>query len=185
MKTITSQQYTVALEQDHKFEKFKQELSDLEPWIRQFIRMLCNFCDFEDDLVQDVFAIAMSRYEKFDRKRSSLKTWLTNIARYVWLEKKRQIMMKKNQNLPLNDTDWPAVYTDPGNDIYEKERNNIIYNNLFRLPKEYQEPIFLTKILGKSGQEAADILGIGYQQLRNRIHEGIDMIREIMRNKLL
>ncbi len=79
-------------------------------------------------------------------------------------------------HLPLEDVD----------EIADKDRNDdtgtpAIDEALASLPPKYREPIILCKINGMKYAEIAELLGESQECIKKRIHRGINMLRDAIK----
>ena len=118
-----------------------------------------------DDLVQDVFLVAMRRLDSL-REAAAFPGWLAAIARHRAADYYRR---HAPDHLPLA-ADVPATASDNG-------EARAILDVIRSLPPAYREPLVLRLVEGMSGQEIADRTGLTPASVRVNLHRGMKLSR--------
>jgi RNA polymerase sigma-70 factor (ECF subfamily) len=116
-----------------------------------------------DDLVQDVFLVAMRRLDSL-REAAAFPGWLAAIARHRAADYYRH---HAPHHLPLA-ADVPATSSDDG-------EARAILDVIRSLPPAYREPLVLRLVEG--GQEIADRTGLTPASVRVNLHRGMKLLR--------
>jgi len=123
-----------------------------------------------DDLCQDV-AIAALRALPGLNKPESFPTWLNTIARNLGRDAlKRQ---RESKTAPLVDA--LAVAAPPAGDATEASE---ILDQIRTLPECHREPMMLRLLLGMSGPEIAEEIGMTEGSVRVNLCRGMKLLRE-------
>jgi RNA polymerase sigma-70 factor, ECF subfamily len=120
-----------------------------------------------DDLVQDVFVVAMRRRASFEG-RSTVRTWLYGIAIKIVTSHRRRALVRDLFGL------WPAEeLRDPTTplDVFEhRESSRIVYAILDKIGAKKRTVLILHEIEGLPTEEIAEILGIPKNTVFTRLH---------------
>lgn len=117
-----------------------------------------------EDLVQEAFAVAAGGESRF-LGRSSFKTWLYGIGRNLALRHLRNLRMRSGVFRMFDDQD--LVKDQPESLALIAERNQVLYQAIESLPRNYRETLYLLEIEGMNVEEAASIMGKTKKQLYN------------------
>jgi RNA polymerase sigma-70 factor, ECF subfamily len=118
-----------------------------------------------DDLVQDVFLVAMRRIESL-REAAAFPGWLAAIARHRAADHYRR---RPPDPVPLPDD--VAVHAPDDTEA------RAILDVIRALPDAYREPLVLRLVEGMSGQEIADRTGLTPASVRVNLHRGMKLLR--------
>lgn len=120
-----------------------------------------------DDLVQDVFLVALRKIETL-RDANAFGPWLAMITRNRAMDFHR----RSRDTSELTD-DLPAANVAAP----EAEATEVL--NLIRLlPEAYREPLILRFVEGMTGPEIAERTGLAPASVRVNIHRGMKLLRE-------
>jgi RNA polymerase sigma-70 factor (ECF subfamily) len=118
-----------------------------------------------DDLVQDVFLVALRRLDSL-REPSSFGPWLAMIARNRAMDHYRA----SKPTVELN----PEL---PGERHPEGEAMTVL-GAIRELPEAYREPLILRLVEGMTGPEIAERTGLTPGSVRVNLHRGMKLLRE-------
>jgi RNA polymerase sigma-70 factor (ECF subfamily) len=152
---------------------FDQLYRRLSPQVYAYLMRLTRDRPRAEDLLQVTFT-------KLHRARSSYITgapllpWVLAIARRSFLDERRSAK-SRSEDLSVDGTlPEPKRVSDNGHE----DLSEAIDRALDRLPETYREAIQLTKIVGLSLVEAADVLDSTPTAVKLRVHRGYTMLRE-------
>ena len=117
-----------------------------------------------DDLVQEVFIIALRKQESFVG-RSSAKTWLTGIL--VNLVRNRRRLVKRPTDHAVEALVEPSA--DPEQELARKQARDRVLEVLAALPDEQREVWALTELEAMTAAEIADALDISANTVSSRL----------------
>lgn len=120
-----------------------------------------------DDLVQDVFLLALRRLDTL-REAAAFGGWLAMIARNRATDYHRR--SQENVELPENLT---------GRDSQEPEALAVLAV-IRRLPEAYRETLVLRLVEGMTGPEIAARTGLTPASVRVNLHRGMKLLREML-----
>jgi RNA polymerase sigma-70 factor (ECF subfamily) len=125
-----------------------------------------------DDLVQDVFMMALRRLSTL-RKTGSFGAWLAAIARNRANDYRRR--SAPEDQLTDDTSDKESGYTSPDGD---HERTAVTILDAIRgLPAAYRETLILRLVEGMTGPEIAARTGLTHGSVRVNLHRGMQQLR--------
>jgi RNA polymerase sigma-70 factor (ECF subfamily) len=154
-------------------EAFPELHRRLAPKLNGYIVRLCRDPALAEDVVQATFA-------KLHRARSSylpgakVLPWAMVIARRTLLDERRGLAMQREL---LTDD---GVLPERRADTPHPDQVADIHRALARLPDNYRSAIWLTKLVGFSGEEAARLLSTTQSAIKLRVHRGYAMLRAML-----
>jgi RNA polymerase sigma-70 factor (ECF subfamily) len=157
---------------DHLYETY-------EPMVERWVRRLAGPGADVEDLVHDVFVVALRRRSEF-RGEAKVSTWLFRIAELV--VRKRRFRRRLRQVLDvLHRSHEKAVVMPsptPLEVLEERQRCARLYAALDRLPDKYRTTIILCDIEGSSAEEVGQLLGLSANAVWVRVHRARAMLLE-------
>ena len=143
-----------------------------------------------EDLAQEVFVEVFNSISKF-KGDSKLSTWIYRITTNKCLEFIRKKNTKKRfgfmQSLMGNDTpiDRSSYFTEfnhPGIQLENKEKNEILFAAINRLPEAQRVVYTLNKIDNLSYQEVAEITKKSISSIESLLFRAKKNLRELLHN---
>ena len=120
-----------------------------------------------EDLVSDIFIKAMTNYERFDPSRSSVRTWLTNIARNTLIDDYRKNSIRKSVSLDDEDNYTEPSYEDEYKVLKEDDEREV-YRILSLLSESERELAGMIYFQNMKNNEIGEILGINAKAVSER-----------------
>ena len=142
-----------------------------EPSVERWVRRLAGPGAEVEDLVHDVFLVALRRRHEF-RGEAKLSTWLFRITERIVRKRRFRHRLHGLLNLVFRDSAAalaPASPT-PLEELERRQRCAQLYAALDRLPDKYRTPIILFDIDGRPAAEVATLLGIKTNTVWVRVH---------------
>ena len=140
--------------------------------IYRFGLKMCRDPEVAKDVVQDTL-IAMARGVRDFRGGSSLSTWLYTIARSYCIKTHRRSKFAPSEVHSL-DAPEAAVLVDPapGSDeaLASKRVEEALEQAIRALAPKYREVLILRDVEGLTAPEVAEVLGIGVDAVKSRLH---------------
>ena len=162
-------------------EKFKDRVYNLS------FNYLHNTGDAED-LTQEVFIEVYRSVKKFN-ERAELGTWIYRITINKALEMLRRNKTQKRwgflHSLFGNEDKYGDYYREdvhPGVSLENKERSQILYKHLDRLPDKQRTVFTLHKMEGKSYSEIAEIMQTTISSVESLMHRAKVNLRKWLGN---
>jgi RNA polymerase sigma-70 factor, ECF subfamily len=118
-----------------------------------------------DDLVQDVFLVAMRRLDSL-REAAAFPGWLAAIARHRAADHYRR-----------HTRDLVPLPEDVAAHAPDDAEARAILDAIRSLPEAYREPLVLRLVEGMSGQEISDRTGLTPASVRVNLHRGMKLLR--------
>ncbi len=157
-----------------------------DPFVDRFQRRLFQYsylvCGVREDAEEVAQDTLMKAFQSLDtlRDAAKVKPWLFRIAKNVCLMKRRRSMFAPEQELSLDDytaarDTGPArqIASDdapPDSELFRRQRNEAIAQAIRNLPQSYRAVVLLRDVEGLSSEEAAEILDISVDNLKQRLH---------------
>ncbi|SRR5579883_2787746 len=151
-------------------------------------RILGNESDAED-VTQEVFLQVVRKLDSF-RGEGRLVAWLRRVtvnAALLHRRKHKRLRQREVVDVPLNfipvagrGRRAPKANACPAQQVLDNEMHELIQGAIARLPEIYQVVYVLADIEGLSNAEIAEILAIGVQAVKSRLHRARLMMREAL-----
>lgn len=145
---------------------FKKQIESLIPDVKRFALSLTRNRDNSDDLVQQSFAISLSKADQF-KDNSNLKSWIFRIVYTTWIDINRKNKTIINYKNMIQED---HLVNDNNTNNMTSLNTFIDYKKLLSLLAEKQKASFhLVCIEGYSYSEAGEILGIPVGTVASRV----------------
>jgi RNA polymerase sigma-70 factor (ECF subfamily) len=157
--------------QERLLENLDQMYEAYEPSVERWVRRLAGPGAEVEDLVHDVFLVAVRRRHEF-RGEAKLSTWLFRITERVVRKRRFRSRVHGLLNLVFRDSATalaPASPT-PLEELERRQQCALLYAALDRLPEKYRTPVIMFDIDGRSAAEVATLLGIRPNAVWVRVH---------------
>jgi len=134
-----------------------------------------------EDTMQDTYLAALRNLDRFEG-RAPFGTWLLRIATNAALARMRQRMrVVQLDDLPDLDEVEPALDGDgartPEQQVSNAEIMAIVEAAIDRLPHDYRQVFMLRTIEGLDTSQTAEVLGLGQDAVRQRLHRARAMLQ--------
>ena len=126
--------------------------------------------DGVDDLVQDVFLVAMNRLHTL-RDDHAFAPWLVAIARRRAADWRR----RRRDSVGLEEAGTVASTAD---ETSERVAANEAVEAIAALPEAYRETLMLRFVAGLTGPEIAERTGLTHGSVRVNLHRGVALLRD-------
>jgi len=157
---------------DHLYETY-------EPMVERWVRRLAGPSSEVEDLVHDVFVVALRRRGEF-RGEAKVSTWLFRIAELV--VRKRRFRRKLRQCLDVLHRSHEIALVPPSPTplevVEQRQQAARLYAALDRLPEKYRTAVILCDIESVGAEEAGQLLGLTANAVWVRVHRGRAMLLE-------
>jgi RNA polymerase sigma-70 factor (ECF subfamily) len=143
-----------------------------------------------EDTMQDTYLAVLRNLDQFEG-RAPFGTWLLKIGTNAALARMRQRMrVMQLDDLPdvddlgaLGDPDADAART-PEQHVSHSEMVSIVEEAVDRLPFDYRQVFMLRMIEGLDTTEAAEVLGLGEDAVRQRLHRAREMLQAAIEDEV-
>lgn len=144
-----------------------------------------------DDLVQEIFTKAFISISKF-KSEFSFSTWLYKIATnhcIDFVRRKKLSTYSLDEEYELEEDtiqrdvpDWSKL---PDNELFQKQRNEIIHEAINSLPEHYRKVIIMRHFEDKSYEEIAKELKLPIGTVKVHIFRARELLYKKLKDKLL
>ncbi len=149
------------------------------PAVYRFGARMCRDPEDAKDIVQDTLLAAARGLGDF-RGGSSVSTWLFTIARSFCIKKRRRRVGAPSEVLPL-DSETTRQVAAPGAtpdvEVADQELGAALNAAIAELDPMYREVLVLRDVEGLTAPEVANVLGIGVDAVKSRLHRARVSVR--------
>jgi RNA polymerase sigma-70 factor (ECF subfamily) len=141
-----------------------------------------------EDILQAAYLNAFSHLDQFE-SRARLSTWLTRIVIHEAYARRRQQQRQESLASRVAD-EGPAapvgsrVFGGPEHQAYASELNRVIEGAVDELPETYRLVFMLRDVEGMSTAEAGEVLGLGDEAVKTRLHRARAMLRRAVATRI-
>ena len=156
----------------------EEVLSRVAPAVRRFGVRMCRNPDDADDVLQDTLLSIATHLPEFEG-RSSLSSWVFTLARTACARRRRGL---KNRPPVADDRadERRDETASPEERAADRELGDALVRALDSLSDELREVVLLRDVEGLTAPEAAEVLGIGVDALKSRLHRARAALREAL-----
>lgn len=162
---------------DHLYETY-------EPMVERWVRRLAGPSADVEDLVHDVFVVALRRCSEF-RGEAKVSTWLFRITQLV--VRKRRFRRRLRQFLDVLHRSHEEALAPPSPTplevLEDRQRCARLYAALDRLPEKYRTAIIMCDIEGSGAEEVGQLIGLTANAVWVRVHRARAMLLEQLGNR--
>ena len=142
-----------------------------------------------EDVMQQAYINAFLHLNQFE-KRAQFSTWLTRIALYEALARRRK--RRPEESLSMHQEEWfdapgdpfESEQASPERQAYSRELGRMIEDAVDALPETYRAVFMLREVEGLTTSETAEGLGVGEEAVKTRLHRARAMVRRTLTNRL-
>ncbi len=146
-----------------------------------------NNYSISQDLTQDIFLKVYENLAAFRPESGSLQNWIMRVGRNLIIDYYRSHKKEKNvagsEELETLDFQTDAKAPDPFENLYLKEKADLLQAGLEKLSPELREAVVLRDIQGFAYQEIANLQEIPEGTVKSRINRGRIELAKILREK--
>lgn len=125
-----------------------------------------------EDLTQEIFLKLFSSLKKY-RQEMNFNAWLLTLARNHLIDKYRRGKKEKSLRQELDEKTVSELgVLSPENSLDQKEIKLIVWNAIDQLSPEVRLSLILFDLMGKTYEEAAEVLGVPVGTIKSRINRG-------------
>lgn len=150
----------------------------LAPRLKAFLRRLGSTDQAAEDLVQEVMLTVWRKAASFDRRQSSVSTWVFTIAR-----NRRIDLIRREAKPPLDPEDpilQPAAPVAADSAVEDVRRDAALRQALATLPPEQSDLLMLAYYEGKSHVEIAALRNLPLGTVKSRLRLAFSRLRPSM-----
>ncbi len=148
--------------------------------VQRFGVKMCRDPEDAKDVLQDTLLAAARGAREF-RGASSLSTWLYTIARSFCIKKRRGLAANRTEALDEDAVMELAAHEKTPDEIAADQEIGIALEESIRaLAPMYREVLLLRDVEGLSAAEVAQVIGIGVDAVKSRLHRARVAVRNRM-----
>jgi RNA polymerase sigma-70 factor (ECF subfamily) len=138
-----------------------------------------------EDIMQQTYLNAFSHLHQFE-SRARFSTWLTRILVNEASHRRRAKQRSPTHNGSAHETPaevldgTPAPGPNPEQRAYAGELRRALEESIDALPERYRMVFMLRDVQGLSTAEAAEVLRLGEEAVKTRLHRGRVMLRRLL-----
>jgi RNA polymerase sigma-70 factor, ECF subfamily len=157
----------------------------VQPQLYRFSLKMCRQSQDAEDVLQDSMMTLARSFRDF-RGASSLSTWLFTIARSFCIKKRRKSKFApaKEESLHTLDPFERDTIADrgpsPAEQLETKETWEQVQWGIQQLEPSYREILVLRDIEGLATKEVAEIVGLGSNAVKSRLHRARSQLRDAL-----
>lgn len=132
--------------------------------------------DLAEDLVSEIFLKALEKFDSFDEKQGSFRSWIFQITRNHLIDHYKSSEQKGTTSLDELENVLPDSQNVEEDFLRDVEKE-ALYEAMETLDSEKKEMVILRFISGYSYQEMSNILGKDENTLRVTIFRTLDVLK--------
>lgn len=137
--------------------------------------------ELAEELLQEAF-LRLARHAPRLRDDTNVRAWLFTVARNLWISHRRWAWLDGER---LAELARGVVFREPGPDALAEaaQAGRRVETALAKLPETYREVLLLVAVEKLTPQEAADVIGIRPDALRQRLARARAMMAEEVKDE--
>jgi RNA polymerase sigma-70 factor (ECF subfamily) len=155
-------------------ELYRRHVADVTRWVRRFGTADADI----EDVVHDVFLVALRRRQDFDPRRAAFGTWLFGVTAKVTKARRRRDTWRARirRAFPWWSDETRArawIVSEPTEDLASPEQNEtcvVLQRLLDELGEKYRTAIVMFELEGLSCDEIAAAVGCSVENVYVRVH---------------
>lgn len=173
-------------------EAFDRFVAHFRAKIFQYSWLMCGHREDAEEVAQETL---LNVFENFDalREPERVRAWVFRIAKNACLMKRRKSVFAPSRELSLDEflpsmdgdganrkieiADWSAL---PDDGVLRREMHEVLQLAIRELPENYRSVVLLRDLEELSTQETAQILEVGEDVVKTRLHRARLAIRQKM-----
>ena len=149
---------------------------------QKLFNIACYFCgntSLAEDICQEVFIKVFKSIGQYKGK-SSFSTWLYQIAKNTFLNEKKKIQRKRENQESESGIEEPATTASFTDDLEKKELQSAVGQAIEKLSPKLKLILVLCDIQGLSYEEAAQAAGTSAGTVASRLSRARQELKEIL-----
>jgi RNA polymerase sigma-70 factor, ECF subfamily len=163
-----------------RLEAFDAFVEHFRTRVFQYSYLMCGHREDAEEVAQDTL---MSVFENFAslREPEKVRSWVFRIAKNACLMKRRRSLFAPRHELSLDESlNEPASGDMPDATVYRHEMQSALTAAIQQLPPNYRSVVLLRDIEELSTEEAAEILDLSTDVVKQRLHRGRLALRKLL-----
>ena len=167
----------------------RTEKEPFEKVYEQYFSAIYNFIygqilhrERAEDLVSEIFIKAYAHYDGYDPAKSSVRTWLTNIARNSLIDEYRKKGGKNMMSLDDDENGVDPSYEDEYS-IFQEDNEKAVYKILSKLNEQERELLTMIYFENMKNDQIGAVLGINSKAVSERHRRLLAKCRTLAKGK--
>jgi RNA polymerase sigma-70 factor, ECF subfamily len=163
-----------------RLEAFDAFVEHFRTRVFQYSYLMCGHREDAEEVAQDTL---MKVFENFAslREPEKVRSWVFRIAKNACLMKRRRSIFAPPHELSLDDSvHEPSSGEMPDVGVYRHEIQSALTAAIQQLPPNYRSVVLLRDIEELSTEEAAEILEVSPDVVKQRLHRGRLALRKLL-----
>lgn len=162
---------TPVLEGSNKQQRYESLVSELYQDVYRYAYWLCKNQPLAQDLVQETFLRAWRSLDSLQNDKAA-KAWLFTILR------RENARLYERYRPDLVDIEDQAIAESDSEEPDSKMDRELLHDAINRLESDYREPLLLQVVVGFSGKEIADMLGLNNNTVMTRLFRARSKLKQ-------
>ena len=170
---------------DGRLEAFNAFVEHFRTRVFQYSYLMCGHREDAEEVAQDTLMRVFQSFATL-REPEKVRSWVFRIAKNACLMKRRRSIFAPEHMMSLEhyEGEPTALESAPDEDYYRQEVHDALTRAIQQLPPNYRSVVLLRDIEELSTDEAAEILDVSTDVVKQRLHRGRLMLRTILSEQL-
>jgi RNA polymerase sigma-70 factor (ECF subfamily) len=178
-----------------RLEAFDAFVDHFRTRIFQYSFLMCGQREDAEEVAQDTLLSAFENFASL-REAHKVRSWIFRIAKNACLMKRRRSVFAPQHELSLEQYlqgdeshgrtghEIAGGYQSPDDAVYRQEMNEALTRAIQQLPANYRSVVLLRDMEELSTEETAEILDLGIDLVKQRLHRGRVALRKLLAQQL-
>ena len=163
-----------------RLEAFDAFVEQFQTRVFQYSYLMCGHRQDAEEVAQDTLLKVFEHFASL-REPENIRSWVFRIAKNVCLMKRRHSIFAPRHELSLEQSLYePSSREMPDAEVYRHELQSALTEAIQQLPPNYRSVVLLRDVEELSTEEAAEILEVSTDVVKQRLHRGRVALRKIL-----
>ena len=163
-----------------RLEAFDAFVEHFRTRVFQYSFLMCGHREDAEEVAQDTLLKVFENFASL-REPEKVRSWVFRIAKNACLMKRRRSIFAPPHEFPLEESSQELSSGDmPDAEVYRQEMQSALTAAIQQLPQNYRSVVLLRDIEELSTEEAAEILDVTTDVIKQRLHRGRLALRKLL-----
>ena len=164
-----------------RLEAFDAFVEHFRTRVFQYSYLMCGHREDAEEVAQDTLMKVFQSFATL-REPEKVRSWVFRIAKNACLMKRRRSIFAPEHVMSLEhyEGEPTALERGPDEDCYRHEVHDALTHAIQQLPPNYRSVVLLRDIEELSTDEAAEILDVSTDAVKQRLHRGRLLLKTIL-----